>query len=110
MADLITIAGEEVDFSRPYRCVDPLRPWKAIVLENCTARNMRNLVIRNGERLYETEDLAQIAGRVRRQLKEEIWQEEQRFENPHGHYLDMSPSYYQMKMQMLNRSAQEENT
>ena len=40
----------------------------------------------------------------------EIWQEEQRFENPHGHYLDMSPSYYQMKMQMLNRSAQEENT
>ena len=110
VADLITIAGEEVDFSRPYRCVDPLRPWKAIVLENCTARNMRNLVIRNGERLYETEDLAQIAGRVRRQLKEEIWQEEQRFENPHGHYLDMSPSYYQMKMQMLNRSAQEENT
>jgi len=29
--------------------------------------------------------------------------EEQRFENPHRHYLDMSPSYYQLKLDLLNR-------
>ena len=38
------------------------------------------------------------------QLRHEIWAEEQRFENPHLHYLDMSPAYYEMKMQMLSRS------
>ena len=26
---------------------------------------------------------------------------EQRFENPHRHFLDMSPSYYEMKMDLL---------
>ena len=42
-----------------------------------------------------------IAAYVKKQLQEEIWEEEQRFENPHKHYLDMSPAYYAMKMQML---------
>ena len=31
-------------------------------------------------------------------------EEEQRFENPHEHYLDMSPAYYEMKMDMLHES------
>ena len=35
-------------------------------------------------------------------LASEIWQEEQRFENPHKHYLDMSPDYYDMKMSLLH--------
>ena len=30
--------------------------------------------------------------------------EEQRFENPHKHYLDMSVDYYNMKMRMLEES------
>ena len=35
------------------------------------------------------------------QMKEEMWPEEQRFENPHVHYLDMTPDYYDMKMELL---------
>ena len=35
---------------------------------------------------------------VQDQLTDNIWEEEQRFENPHNHYLDMSPAYYDMKM------------
>ena len=38
----------------------------------------------------------------KKQMKEEMWLEEQRFENPHVHYLDMTPDYYEMKMQLLN--------
>jgi len=34
-------------------------------------------------------------------MKEEMWPEEQRFENPHVHYLDMTPNYYDMKMELL---------
>ena len=36
------------------------------------------------------------------QLYSEIWAEEQRFENPHKHYLDMSPAYYEGKMELLS--------
>ena len=41
---------------------------------------------------------------VRRQLAEEIWEEEQRFINPHIHYLDMSPRMYEVKMEILEKS------
>ena len=104
VADLITLASEEVDLSRPYRVVDPLRPWRQIVLEDCTVKKLRELVVSGGQRRFETEALRDIAARVRRQLREEIWEEEQRFENPHGHYMDMSPTYYEMKMELLDRA------
>ena len=39
---------------------------------------------------------------MKSQLANEIWDEEQRFENPHKHYLDMSPGYYKMKMDLLH--------
>lgn len=104
VADLICLRGEEPDLSKPYRFVDPLRPWKVLYLENCTARKMQVQVLKDGRRCFETEPLADIAARLRRQLREEIWQEEQRFSNPHRHYLDMSPAYYEMKMDLLAKS------
>ena len=48
--------------------------------------------------------LEEIRAYVKRQLETEIWPEEQRFENPHKHYLDMSPAYYRMKMELLSRA------
>ncbi len=101
VADLICKAGEEVDLSQRYRFVDPVRPWKLMYLEDCTAKQVREYMIKDGKRLTEPEDLKTIADRVRYQLQNEIWEEEQRFQNPHEHYLDMSPRYYEMKMQML---------
>ena len=104
VADLITKAGETVDLSRPYAFVDPVRPWKKLKFENCTARKLQQQVIKNGRRLFDPEPVPAIAARVEEQLQNEIWAEEQRIENPHEHYLDMSPAYYQMKMDMLGKA------
>ena len=62
---------------------------------------MQQPVVVDGKRVYEPESVADIAARVKEQLRNEIWDEEQRFENPHVHYLDMTPAYYEMKMDML---------
>ena len=104
VADLIACKGEEVDLTKPYRFVDPVRPWKEKKFERCTARKLQQKVIENGRRLYDPESIQTIADRVRGQLNHEIWPEEQRFENPHEHYLDMSPAYYEMKMNMLGKN------
>ena len=104
VADLICLHGEEPDLTKPYRFIDPLRPWKVLYLENCSARKMQVQVLKDGCRCFEPEPLADIAARLRRQLESEIWQEEQRFSNPHRHYLDMSPAYYEMKMDLLAKS------
>ena len=101
IADLLTRADETVDLSKPYRYVDPEKPWKNRFFENCTAKELQQPVIRGGKRVNDPVSLQEIKDFVVRQLKDEIWEEEQRFENPHKHYLDMSPAFYELKMELL---------
>lgn len=103
VADLITMHDEELDLSKPYRYIDPNKPWKNQHFTNCTAKELQILVMKDGKRVLKRENLKDIQNHVKHQLECEIWLEEQRFENPHIHYLDMSPSYYQMKMSLLDK-------
>ncbi len=107
VADLIANAGETVDLSQPFRYIDPREPWKIRYFQNCTAKPLQVPVIRKGKSVYQSPSLAEIRDFVRAQLGTEIWKEEQRFENPHRHFVDMTPEYYQMKMDLLcKRSAE----
>lgn len=105
VADLIAGADETVDLSSPYRYVDPEKPWRNRYFEKCTAKELQKPVIKNGKRVIPTQSLEEISSYVKQQLETEIWLEEQRFENPHKHYLDMSPKYYEMKMNLLDETA-----
>ena len=58
-----------------------------------------------GRRTEKSPSVREIAKYVRHQLNEEIWEEEQRFRNPHKHYIDMTSDYYNMKMGMLEEKA-----
>lgn len=81
--------------------IDPERPWKKRLFRDCTLRELQTLVMEGGKRTAPTPSVREIAAYVRRQLANEIWEEEQRFENPHVHYIDMTSDYYNMKMNML---------
>lgn len=107
IADLLTTDSETVDLSVPYRYVDPKKPWKNRYFTNCTAKELQQPVIRDGKSVYKKQSLNAIKDYVKKQLETEIWQEEQRFENPHRHYLDMSPQYYELKMNLLEESRKE---
>ena len=104
IADLITKKGEDLDLSQPYRYVDPKKPWKNRMFENCTAKKLQIPMIVDGKRVVEPRSLDEIRSYVKEQLKNEIWDEEQRFQNPHIHYLDMSPYYYELKMGLLEET------
>lgn len=104
VADLITRHDEVPDLSVSYRYVDPEKPWKVRCFENCTAKKLRHVMMENGTRIVEKMELDEIRQFVKDQLSNEIWEEEQRFEFPHGHYVDMSPSLYELKMSMLHES------
>lgn len=103
IAELIAKKGEELDFSKPVRFIDTERPWKKRSFENCTAKKLQQLMMKDGRRVDSHRSVTEIADYVRQQLTGEVWEEEQRFANPHKHYLDMTPDYYQMKMDMLAR-------
>ncbi len=61
-------------------------------------------MILNGKRAAPPRSLESIRAYVKEQLDSEIWQEEQRFFNPHRHYLDMSIGYYQAREELLDKN------
>ena len=109
VADVIALHGEVVDMSQPFRYVDPVKPWKNRSFTDCTAKNLRKLYVKDGKRTEALPSLSEIRDYVRHQLEHEVWQEEQRFENPHHHYLDMTPDYYEMKMSLLYETRKQTN-
>lgn len=109
VADLMALKDETVDFSKPYRYVDPVKPWKNRYFENFTAKKLSRLYVKDGKRVENLPTLHEIRDYVKYQLEHEIWDEEQRFENPHRHYLDMTPDYYEMKMSLLDKTRRADN-
>ncbi|MBQ9442564.1 MAG: nicotinate phosphoribosyltransferase [Selenomonadaceae bacterium] len=110
VADLIAMPDEEIDLSKPFRYVDPIKPWKQRTFHNFTAKKLLKLYVKDGKRVENLPPLNEIRDYVKHQLENEIWQEEQRFENPHHHYLDMSPNYYEMKMNLLYKTRSQMNS
>ena len=101
VADMIALLDEDIDLSKPFRYIDPVKPWKQREFTNCTAKKLLKLYVKDGRRVEEFPTLHEIKSYVKHQLDNEIWEEEQRFENPHHHYLDMSPNYYELKMNLI---------
>ena len=102
VADYLTIKGEAIDPTKPVRYIDPVKYWKNRSFENCTFKLLQQPIFQNGELVYEIPKLSDVRDYVRHQLENEIWEEEQRFENSHPHYLDMSPAMFELKMSLLN--------
>ena len=104
VADLLATAEQQVDCSEKFRYVDTKKPWKNRFFENCKAKPLQVQIFREGELVYEEPDINDIRDFVKHQLENEIWEEELRFENPHEHYVDMTPELYEMKMNLLYQS------
>lgn len=104
IADLLANRDEVVDLSVPFRYVDTAKPWKNRSYEDCTAKALQVQIFKDGELVYNEPTLEDIRSFVREQLTNEIWEEEQRFENPHVHYMDMTPDLYEAKMNLLYNS------
>ena len=102
IADFLTRADETIDFTKPVDYVDPAKYWKRRSYENCTFKELQVKIFENGRQIYSCPAIGEIRSYVASQLRDEIWDEEQRFENPHTHYFDMSPAMYELKMSMLD--------
>ena len=101
IADLLAKSDQQLDFTKSLRYVDPIKPWKNRFFENCTAKELQIPIFKNGKLVYKQPSISEIAKYVKNQLENEIWEEEQRFENPHNHYMDMTPELYEEKMNLL---------
>ena len=104
IADLIAGRKEIIKDGDSVEYIDPKKPWKKRFFENCTFRPLLEPVFLQGRLVRGRTGVEEIREYVSRQLSEEIWEEEQRFVNPHVHYLDMTPEYYRMKNALLRKA------
>ncbi len=103
LADLLTMYDEELDFSKPFPYVDPVKPWKKMKFENVDVKELQVPIFKDGKLVYSKPTLDEIKEYVTYQLDNQVWEEEQRFENPHTHYIDLSKKLYAIKEGMLER-------
>lgn len=102
-ADLITLASETVDDSRPYELFDPDFTWKRKTLTNYTARELLEPLFRKGECVYKERNIEEIKSYCRDQI-DTLWDEVTRFENPHNYYVDLSQQLWDVKHELLRKN------
>lgn len=100
IADVVSLADEVIDDSKPYEIFDPEFTWKSKVCENFRAQQLLVPIFESGRLVYESPDIAQI----RRNCSDGInslWREVTRFENPHEYYVDFTPRLWNLRNDLI---------
>lgn len=101
IADVITLADETIDDSEDYPYMDEIKPWKRRKFTGFRCEELQKQIFKEGRLVYEMPSLEDIRNRVKEQLATSVWEEEQRFDNPHRHYVDLSVKLYNVKQELL---------
>ena len=101
LADELCLYDEVVDDSKNHTIFDPNATWKTKELYDFTARELLVPIFLNGECVYESPSIDEIAAYCKEQV-ELLWDEVKRFENPHNYYVDLSERLYEIKNILLS--------
>ena len=102
IADVITLADEVIDATKPYVIFNPEFTYKRKTLTNFRAVRLQVPVFEKGRCVYESPSIETMRTYCREQL-DTIWDEVKRFENPHAYYVDLSEPLWKLKREMLDR-------
>jgi nicotinate phosphoribosyltransferase len=96
IADVITLADETIDESKPFELFDPEHTWKRKTVTDFVARKLQVPIFEGGKCVYESPSPKNIRTYCAEQV-ETIWDEVQRFENPHKYYVDLSQKLWDLR-------------
>ena len=103
-ADLICFADEVIDPKQDLLLFDPMDTWKKTKLAGgtYTVREILLPIFKNGECLYKSPTLKEIATYCREE-KDTLWDETKRLFYPHRVYVDLSQKLYAVKQSLLDQ-------
>lgn len=103
-ADLICFADEVIDPKQDLLLFDPMDTWKKTKLAGgtYTVREILLPIFKNGECLYKSPTLKEIAAYCREE-KDTLWDETKRLFYPHRVYVDLSQKLYNVKQSLLDQ-------
>ncbi len=102
IADVITLADEIIDDTKPYVIFDPEFTYKRKTLTDFIAKKLQVPIFEKGVYVYDAPTLSEIRRYCAEQL-DTIWDEVKRFENPHAYYVDLSEPLWKLKRELLDR-------
>ncbi len=102
IADVITLAHEQIDESVPYTIFDPEHTWKRKKIENFIARPLLVPIFLNGEQVYHAPSIKDIVAYSQQEINT-LWEEMLRFERPHKYYVDLSKELWTLKTELLEK-------
>ena len=100
IADYICLHDEVVDDSQDLEIFDPQATWKRKNIYNFTAKELFVPIFQNGELVYNMPSLPDIQKYCAAQV-DTLWDEVQRFDNPHTYYVDLSQKLWDIKYALL---------
>ncbi len=100
IADYLSVWDETVDDSGDFEIFDPEAIWKRKVVYDFEAKELQVPIFKHGELVYELPELDAIRAYCAAQV-DTLWDEVQRFDNPHSYYVDLSQKLWDIKQKML---------
>lgn len=100
VADLIALADEEFDFSKPITLFDPVHTWKRKTFTDYSVKQILEPIFIRGKRVYDIPDIETIKNYCAEQVGK-VWDEALRIENPQTYYVDLSQKLYDVKQELL---------
>ena len=100
VADLISLAHESYDETKPLTIYDPINTWKSMTLTNYTIKELLVPIFQNGECVYQSPSLEEIQKHCQEDM-DTFWEQYKRLLNPHRYKVDLSDSLWMLKHSML---------
>lgn len=102
IADVITLADEEIDDTKEYEIFDPVHTWKKKLVTNFRAKRLQVPIFLSGECVYESPNVNDINKHCKESV-DSLWDEIKRFNNPQEYFVDLSPKLWNLKNEMIKK-------
>lgn len=105
VADLISLADENIDPAQPYELFDPLHTWKRKTVTDFTARRLLKPIFTGGKLVYSCVSIEDSRAYCASEM-DRLWDSLKRFENPQTYYVDLSQKLWDVKDALLHANKQ----
>ena len=102
IADVITLFDETIDETHSYEIFDPEHTWKRKTITNFHAELLTVQIYKNGKKIYNNPNVHEIKKYCEKEVNR-LWDEVKRFEFPHKYYVDLSPTLWDLKDELLKK-------
>ena len=100
IADVLSLFDEEIPENEPFVLFDPEHTWKRKKITDFKAEKLLKKIFDKGKLCYKEPTLKEIKEHCKCEMAR-IWDEVQRFENPHKYYVDMTQNLWNIKHTLL---------